>query len=298
MVQKVKLSKMECYRKMRNKNEKNIGIKPILYTIVFEMKKQRKKLYFFLAIAVLIVFLQSFLLQALLPTFLLADTQAEFFSSGLTFIEFIALLTACLFFSGIICSEFSNRTGHIVFPKINKYKLILGKYLGNLTLVIVVISVYYFFLGILGLFYYGGPINIRFFYSYGIAILYVIALSSFVTFFSSFMRSVNLTIITTILLLLIGFNIADQIITMIFAGDVEPLYSITYLGGLITGILQNPFPDPRYAEIPMGGMGGGMGDFKFYQWITPSVEMGITLLLIFIVAYFILASILFKRRQL
>jgi len=283
---------------MRLKNENNIGIKPIFYTIVFEMKKQRKKLYFFLGIAVLIVFLQSFLLQALLPTYLLSSTQAEFFNSGLIFIEFIALLAACLFFSGIICSEYNKKTGFIVFPKINKYKLILGKYLGNLALVVCIITAYYFFLGLLGLFYYGGPINIRFFYSYGIAILYVIALSSFVTFFSSFMKSVNLTIITTILLLLIGFNIADQIITMIFAEAFEPLYSITYLGRLITGILENPFPDPRYAELPMGGMGGGMGDFTMGQWITPSVEMGITLLLVFIVAYFILAALLFKRRQL
>jgi len=289
---------MECYRKMRNKNESNIGIKPVLYTIVFEMKKQRKKFYFFLGIAVLVVFLQSFLLQALLPTFLLSDTQAEFFNSGLTFIEFLALLAACLFFSSIICSEFDKKTGYIVFPKINKYKLILGKYIGNLALVVGILTAYYFFLGLLGLFYYGGPINIRFFYSYGIAILYVIALSSFVTFFSSFMKSVNLTIITTILLLLIGFNIVDQIVTMIFAGDVEPLYSITYLGGLITGILQNPFPDPRYAEIPMGGMGGGMEGFTFFQWITPSVEMGIILLLIFSVAYLLLAAYLFKRRQL
>ncbi|MFW9874805.1 MAG: hypothetical protein ACFFG0_16985 [Candidatus Thorarchaeota archaeon] len=282
---------------MRIKNQNNIGIKPILFTMVFEMKSQMKKFYFFLGIAVIIVFLQSFLLQALLPNYLLPNTQAEFFNNGLTFIEFITLLAACLFFSGIICSEFDKKTGFIVFPKINKYKLILGKYLGNLTLVILIITVYYFFLGLLGLFFYSGPINIRFFYSFGIAILYIIALSSFVTLFSSFMRSVNLTIISTILLLLIGFNIADQIITFVFAGDVEPLYSITYLGRLITGILEYPFPDPRYAELPIGGM-GGMGEFTFGQWITPSVEMGITLLVAYIIVYFILAAYLFKRRQL
>ncbi|MFX1417320.1 MAG: hypothetical protein ACFE9N_00200 [Promethearchaeota archaeon] len=282
---------------MRIKSKKTTGIKPILSTIVFEMKSQMKKFYFFLGIAIIIVFLQSFLLQALLPNYLLPNTQAEFFNNGLTFIEFITLLAACLFFSGIICSEFDKKTGFIVFPKINKYKLILGKYLGNLALVVLIITVYYFFLGLLGLFFYAGPINLRFFYSYSIAILYVIALSSFVTLFSSFMKSVNLTIISTILLLLIGFNIADQIVTFVFAGDIEPLYSITYLGRLITGILEYPFPDPRYAELPISGM-GGMGGFTFGQWITPSVEMGITLLVVYIIVYFILAAYLFKRRQL
>jgi ABC-type transport system involved in multi-copper enzyme maturation permease subunit len=290
---------MERYRKMENRKESLTGIKPIFYTIVFEIKKQRKKLYFFSLITIIVAFLMGFVLQ-LIPTFLLSDTQAEFFNNGLQFISFISLFAACLFFSGIICSEFDKKTGFIVFPKINKYKLILGKYFGNLTLVVVIITLYYFILGILGFFYYGGPINIRFFYSYGIAILYIIALSSFVTFFSSFMRSVNLTIISTVILLLIGFNIADQIVTLIFADSFEPLYSLAYLGTLITGILEFPFPDPRYSEFSFSGMGpGGMGgDFTFGQWVTPSVGMGITLLLVFIVIYFLLAAYLFKRRQL
>ena len=284
---------------MENRKNRFNGIKPMLYTIVFEIKKQRKKFYFFSLIAIIVAILLGYVLQ-LIPGYLLSDTQAEFFNNGLQFISFITLFSACLFFSGIICSEFDKKTGFIVFPKINKYKLILGKYFGNLILVVSIISIYYFILGILGFYYYGGPINIRLFYSYGIAILYVIALSSFVTFFSSFMRSVNLTIISTLILLLIGFTIADQIVTLVFKESFEPLYSLAYLGNLITGILEYPFPDPRYSEFSFSGMGpGGMGgDFSFGQWVTPSIEMGITLLLVFIVFYFILAAYLFKRRQL
>ncbi|UCD00988.1 MAG: hypothetical protein JSV23_08895 [Promethearchaeota archaeon] len=284
---------------MENRKNSFNGIKPIFYTIVFEIKKQRRKFYFFSFIAIIVAILLGYVLQ-LIPGYLLSDTQAEFFNNGLQFISFITLFSACLFFSGIICSEFDKKTGFIVFPKINKYKLILGKYFGNLILVVSIITLYYFILGILGFFYYGGPINIRLFYSYGIAILYVIALSSFVTFFSSFMRSVNLTIISTLILLLIGFNIADQIVTLVFKESFEPLYSLAYLGNLITGILEYPFPDPRYSEFSFSGMGpGGMGgDFSFGQWVTPSIEMGIALLIVFIVFYFLLAAYLFKRRQL
>jgi ABC-type transport system involved in multi-copper enzyme maturation permease subunit len=283
---------------MRNRTERNIGIKPIFYTIVFEIKRQRKKFYFFSVVTILVAILVGYVLQ-LIPGYLLSNTQAGFFSNGLQFISFLTLFAACLFFSGIICSEFNKKTGFIVFPKINKYKLILGKYLGNLVLVVAIITIFYFVLGLLGFFYYGGPINIRFFYSYGIAILYIIALSSFVTFFSSFMRSVNLTIISTLIILLIGFNIADQIVTFVFAENFEPLYSLAYLGNLITGILEYPFPDPRFGTLPIWDeFGGPMSEFDFGQWITPSVEMGITLLLVFSVAFFILAALLFKRRQL
>jgi len=283
---------------MSKKNESFVGLTPIFHTVIFEMKKQTKKLYFFTVIAILIAVLTGYILQ-LFPTNLLSATQAEFFSAGIGFISFLTLFAACLFFSGIICSEFNKRTGFIVFPKINKYKLILGKYFGNLILVVFIVAVFYFILGLIGFLYYGGPIIIRIFSSFGFAVLYVLALSSFVTLFSSFMKNVNITIIITLVILLMGFNLADQIINMIYADAFEPLYSLAYLGNLISSVLQNPFPDPRYVDFSFPGMGGGMGgNFSFGSWATPSIFMGTTLLLVYIVACFLLAAILFKRRQL
>ena len=283
---------------MDEKNKSFIGISPIYHTIIFEMKKQRKKLYFFSAITIIIAVLTGYILQ-LFPEYPLSNTQGEFFSGGLTFISFITLFAACLFFSGIICSEFNKRTGFIVFPKINKYKLIIGKYFGNLILVVFIVGIFYFILGLFGFLYYGGPINIRIFYSFGFAVLYVIALSSFVTLFSSFMKNVNITIITTLIILLMGFTIADQIVNLIFGDSFEPLYSLAHLGKLITSVLLNPFPNPRYDVSPFGGMGGMMGgSFSFGNWLTPSIFMGMALLLVYIIVCFALAAILFKRRQL
>jgi len=114
------------------------------------------------------------------------------------------------------------------------------------------------------------------------------------------MKNVNITIITTLIILLMGFSIADMIVNLIYASTFEPLYSLAYLGNLITSVLQNPFPDPRYVEYSFGGMGpGGMGGrFTFGSWITPSIAMGTTVLLVYIVAFFVLAALLFKRRQL
>jgi len=283
---------------MGNEEKTFIGLSPIYHTIIFEMKKQKKKLYFFTVITILVAVLTGYILQ-LFPEFPLSNTQAEFFSGGLNFISFITLFAACLFFSGIICSEFNKRTGFIVFPKINKYKLIIGKYLGNLILVVFIVAVFYIVLGLFGFLYYGGPINIRIFYSFGFAVLYVVALSSFVTLFSSFMKNVNITIIITLVILLMGFTIADQIVNLIFGDSFEPLYSLAHLGKLITSVLLNPFPNPRYDVSPFGGMGGMMGgSFSFGNWLTPSIFMGMALLLVYIIVCFALAAILFKRRQL
>jgi len=284
---------------MRNDMKMVNEIKPIFDTIVFEIKKQRKKFYFFFSITILIAFLFGYLLQ-LIPENLLSDTYTEFFSGGLGFLNFLTLFSSCLFFSGIICSEFDKRTGFVVFPKINKFRFILGKYLGNLILVVSIVAIYYFLIGLLGFWYYGPALNIRIFYSFGFAVLYVIMLSSFVTFFSSFLKSNTVTIIITLVILLIGFNIADSIITLILKDAFEPLYSLAYLGNLITSILEFPFPDPRYVEFSFGGMGpGGMGgDFTIGTWLTPSIEMGITMFSIYIIVFFVLAAYLFKRRQL
>jgi len=276
---------------MRERNNLLTDIKPISYTIVFEIKKQTKKIIFFTVFTLLIIFLQNVVLQTLITINLLPLTQADFFINGLGFFNLIELFSTCLFFSGVICEEYSTNTGYILFPKINKYELIIGKYLGNLIIVILLTTLFYSFLGLFGFYYYGSQINIRLFYSYGIALLHIIALSSFVTFFSSFMKSVNLTIISTVLLLLIGFSIIDLIVTLVGAGNVEPLYSITYLGNLITTILNETFPDPRYIEFTIRNITTG-------TWLTPSIEMGITLMIIYIVLYFILGAVFFKRRQL
>ncbi len=271
-----------------------LEVKPVIHTFVFELKKQWKKFVGFLVISVLIVVLQSFILYALFSDSLLPTTHSDYLSGGLIFLtSFIILFASCFFFAGIICAEFSDKTGYILFPKINKYKLIIGKYLGNLFLEAGVIAIFYFLVGFLSYFFYdqfSGTLLIRYFISFVFAFLYMIAMSSFVTFFSSFMRSVNVTIVSTILILFIGFNIS-QMFLMMLAPEIEPIYSLSYISTLITSILLIEFPDPNYSEI-------SLQNFTFRTWLTPTIEMGLLVLFLYITIGFILAAYLFKRRQL
>ncbi len=269
-------------------------LKPLFTTYIFEIKQQKKKFLIFSVISALICVLTNFILENAFPESQLADNLLLYLRGGIGFVGLLVLFGVCFFFSGIICAEFSaGKTGFVVFPKINKYKLILGKYLGDLTLILIVIGIYYFVLGLFGLYYYTGPIPIQFYQSFAIGIVYVIMLSAFVTFFSSFMKSVNITIISTILILLIVFSIVDQIV-VIANPDFEPLYSFNYLGGLVSEVIQEHFPtklSDRYVDITFE-------DFTYRQWITPSIEMGITVMLLYTVLFLGLASIIFKRKQL
>lgn len=267
----------------------NLMIKPIFHTINFELKKQRKKFVIFLIISIVILLLISLLPYALIPDNPLPDTQIEYFNGGVSFLPLTILFAACFFFSGIICSEFSKKTGYIIFPKINKYKLIVGKYLGNLILITTIIALNYLVLGLLGVFSYRELVDIRLYISFGIALFYILAISSFVTVFSSLLKSVNMTIVATILILLIGFDIVSSLTTLANP-DLEPIYSLTYLSTLITSVLNEVFPEIRYTEITQE-------DFTFRIWLTPTIGIGIIVLAIYTVSCLILAALLFKRKQ-
>jgi len=266
-------------------------LKPIGHAYRFELRSQWKKFVGFSIISILIVFLQSFILYAVAPSNLLPENQMDFLSSGLQFLSmFIIIFAACFFFSGIICLEYDKKTGYIIFPKINKFKLLTGKYLGNLTLIIGVVTIFYCTLGLFCWYFYGISFNMLYLASFGISIIYVVAISSFVTFLSSFMKSVNTTIITSIMILFIGFQMVDQLVT-VFLPDFEPIYSMQYASNLISSILELPFPDPRYVDRVIM-------EFSIRRWISPTFETGIIVLLIYLITSLLLAAIIFKRRQL
>jgi len=278
--------------KLEKIDELVLFLKPIAHTYIFELKQRWKKFVIF-SIIIGLFGLLSVIGYVLFPENSLPKTQAQYFEDELGLIILINIFSVCFFFGGIICTEYSKKTGYVVFPKINKYKLIAGKYLGALTLVIGVTGVFYYVLGLLGLYFYGGPITSRLYLSFGIACLYVLAVSSFVTLISSFMRNANITIVTTILMLLIGFYIIASLVVL-WNPDIEPLYSLNYLSNLITSVLRKDFPkkrEDRYEDYEEE-------DFTYRDWITPSIGGGITGMILYAIICMALAMVIFKRRQL
>jgi len=265
-------------------------IKKIFLTSFFEMTLQIKKFIIFSSISIVAIILNSFP-YIFIPQLQMPNTQDYFYQSGLYTFYLIIIFAVCFFFSGIICSEFRDKTGIIIFPKVNKYKLIIGKYLGNITLVTGVIGIYYLSLALIGYSFYGEPISYRLFFSFGFALLYTLALSSFITFFSSFMKSAKGTIVITIILLLFVLNIVDTLV-MVIRIEFEPIFSLNYVRNIITYILDPDFSTmDRYMEYTIG-------DFTIRTWLTPSIQGAIIAFLIYMTIFFLFASLLFKRRQL
>ncbi len=268
-------------------------VKPIVHTYVFELKKHKKHFLVFLIVIIAILILSSLIPYLIVPENEISSYQYNFLQNGLGFMNWFIIFGGAFFYAGIICAEYSDKTGYIVFPKINKYKLVIGKYFGNLTLLTGVLGVYYFLLGMIAIYYYGTPIISRYYLSFLMAFLYLLAVSAFVTFFSSFMPNVNLTIVITIILLFIVYSIITQIIVL-YNPDMEPVWDLSYVSNLILYVLEVHFPtelEDRYIEI-------SFGTFKVRTWIVPTIEMGIQVMLLYTLVCLILASIIFTRRQL
>jgi ABC-type transport system involved in multi-copper enzyme maturation permease subunit len=285
--------KMQILEKNEQLNRIYTSTLPLTTTYIFELKKKWKRFAFFSAMAVSFVFLLSYLPYALIPDNPLPDTQSDYFRSGLNFIILISIFGSCFFFGDIICAEFGDKTGFITFPIINKYQLIVGKFLGSFTLMVGVTAIFYITLGLLGVFWYGGPVNYRYYYSFGIALLYMLACGSFVTMFSSFMNNVNMTIVSTLLLLLIANMIVDSLVILLYP-EFEPIYSLNHASDLISYILVEDFPTKtadRYEEVEFR-------NFKRRIWLTPTIEMGITIFLVYTIVCIVVAALIFKRRQL
>ncbi len=277
---------------MKPFNNLYLKVKPIFHTFLFEITLNIKKFIIFSSITILLLIFSSYLVHVLSPFGSLPTPQAGFYDIGIMYFNIIAIFAVCFFFSGIICSEYKNKTGLIVLPLINKYKLIIGKYLANSILVIGIAGVHYLAMILLGYYFYGGPILNRLILSFGFVILYIFALGSIVTFFSSFMSSETPVIIAMSGLVLFGFEyIIDPVIMAIFI-NFEPNYSLSYLYKITRWII---YPDystmDRYIEETIGNI-------TFKRWFIPSIEGALIFLLLYSIIFFILASILFKKREL
>jgi len=197
----------------------------------------------------------------------------------------MVILSIGIFFSSIICSEYQRKTGLTTFPLINKSQLIIGKYIANYILVIGIGVIYFSFMVIFSYYFYGGPILYTIFISFSFLALYLLALASITTFFSSFMSS-NLPVFAIITrFLLINSTVIDLVLR--FSGaNLEPFYSLSYLYNIV---LYTHYPNfssiERYNEI---------ANF----WICPSAEGAILMLIIYAIVFFLLAYFIFRRRQL
>ncbi len=259
---------------------------PFLRTYLLELRLRWKKVLILSIVSVVFVLFFSFFYPYHFD-------EGEFFRYEITFFRFFIIFVSCFFFSDIVCSEFANKTGYILFPKINKYKLIVGKYIANLSIIIFLVIIHYLTLNIPVMVIYDTVIP-ESYISLGIAIFYTITLSALILLFSTIMPKANLTTIIVILIYLVGFPVLEQVLTAINQ-EIEPIFSLNFIGNLIN------FAIPGYV------LEGQRWFWVYYAgdllppvkvWRTPTMEVGILIMSLYIAVSFLFTFLALKRKEL
>ncbi|MHA1777322.1 MAG: hypothetical protein DRO88_04835 [Promethearchaeia archaeon] len=267
-------------------------------TISFEFVRNGKKL-----LAMIITSAGIFLLSLIIQ--LIQKNQGmdlpfealDYFQNYLGMINFLILIIGTTFFGSIIAEDFEKETGNLIFPKIPKERLLLGRFIARYLYAFLSVAFYYLLVAIVTYVEYDGIPKIVW-ESMLWAEWYLFGIAAFFTMFSSIFKRSSTAMITGILSILIIFNLLSMI--FMFSGvTVEPFYFLTYYANIITQWFHMPAADSRFQEIPfMRGPGAAASEGStYYQWITPSATGAIIGLGIYSIICLTIAYILFKRRQ-
>jgi len=225
------------------------------------------------------------------------EDPAVYFQGYLFMIDFLILIIAATFGGSIIAEDFEKQTGNLLFPKITKDRLLIGRIIARYIYSMSAVVFYYVLVAITTFIKYDGIPKIIW-GSLGWALLYTFALLSFVTMFSALMKKSSTAMVSSILIVLIVFQLLTMIL-MYTGVTVEPFFMLTYYANIIRSWFNMPATDERYTEFSFqGGPGGQMTDGNtYYSWSTPSASGAVIGMLVYSAICLTIAYLVFRRRQ-
>jgi ABC-type transport system involved in multi-copper enzyme maturation permease subunit len=274
---------------------KSLGAKrsvtQVFDTIQFEIGRNFKKL-----LIMLVVFTGIFLLFLIIDEVRFArgiklpEKPVNFISGYLGMMNFLVLISAATFGGSLIAVDFEKLTGNLIFPKISRDRLLAGRFTAAYFMNALCIIYYYVIVGIYTYVKYD-EIPEKTWNSLGMALLYTLAVLSFVLFWSSLMKTTASAVVISVMMLLIVFSIVNSILMV--STQQEPYFLLDYLGYSITSVFD--MPDPRYMDMEIAI--SETDKLTMRSWLTPEIDVAIWGMSIYTVVFFVLAYLRFKTRQ-
>ena len=172
-------------------------------------------------------------------------TSANYLNGLLNGIDIFAVLSASLFAGDAISSDFGHRTGYFVLTQpVRRHVFYLSRYLAASVACLLISGVFYAIPIAGAVHFFGASLPVvGLAQSWGLQSLYILALLSFVFFFSSLFSSIALSILTPLLVLLLAFPTVMGVVE--FYG-YEPWYLLTYAADAINqGLVHIPHAQPQ-----------------------------------------------------
>lgn len=242
--------------------------------------------------AMVIVFVIA-LLILVIPPALGSDYPSgpdAFFRTFAQFSGILVVISATLFGADAIVSEFQQRTGYIIFPTPTRREVIFaGKFLGSFAACMVVLATHYGVGAAAGLAITGST-SYRIGLSFILAAFYMWGILAVAYLISSLMKGSTGSNILVFFLFFMIFPIVSGVASV---AGVEPTPVPTYAGGVVSDVLEDPYPVDVGQDVPIGPNNTTMTVWEFHT--TPGEAS------LVISAYGIpssvLALVVFRRRE-
>jgi len=158
-----------------------------------------------------------------------------------SFIALVVLLSVVFFGGDAISSEFQNKTGYFLIPNpLRRSVVYIGKWLAALGASTLILAVFALVALANGTYFFGASVPYQFGESLVFAWIYLVSALGLTFMFSSLFKSSSISILMTVMLLLIVFDVIDTIASVV--AGIEPWFPITYAAGIIANVLKVPYP--------------------------------------------------------
>ncbi|QQG48886.1 MAG: ABC transporter permease [archaeon] len=251
------------------------------------------------------VILAIVLAMSALLTFAAAYFRSGFFGFGLpeenhpqlafysawwgSFVPLVTLLSAVFFGGDAISGEFQNKTGYFLVPNpVRRSAIYVGKWLAAFGAAGLVLGVFALIALANATYFFGFPVQFEFIESVAFAYVNLVAVLTLTFLFSSLFKSSALSVLMTVIVLLFALNIVDTIVASI--AGIEPWFSITYAGGIISNVLHIPYP--QGVQTPPGPPGFRVTVFS------ASILEGLVIMAAYFVVSGLLGLFLFEKKEL
>ncbi len=269
----------------------NHGLDQILETARFEMHRGiRKTVIAFVFLAILAVLNYIMVASQLAAGVPKPENPATYAASFMNFFNFAFYTIVVAYGGGMLVRDFEKLTGNLLFPKISRRNLLLGRMLANCVMLSVVIASFYGFIAMFTAITYG-TIPATMFLSLSLALLFGLATLTFSVMMSAITKTAASAMVLSLLILNIGFGVIALLLTQL---GIEPVVSLYYYSSLLT--MSFNMPAIRYTETTMQLPQGGTMVNR--QYLTPSIEVGLVGMLCYVVLMLAIIYAIYKRRQL
>jgi ABC-2 type transport system permease protein len=221
--------------------------------------------------------------------------------SLLSLITFMITIAVTLFASDSICSEFEKRTGYFILPNpVRRETVFFGKFIASLLAASAAMALYYLITAVTVAVIFG-TVPVALGISFGFCLLYLAAVCALAYAISAVLKSSLASILLVFLLLFMIFPIIDGVGSIV---QFKPSFSISFQGGVLTTVLQDPYPTDFAQTFGMGGGGGGPGGggnstsaMTIYNYY-PTPLSAAAVMVAYLVVFTALGLMMFKRREL